>query len=138
MPTCPIFAGLVTFILQFPCFSNNFVLYERTVSGCSETVNLCLSKCMSQKRSIYSNRTVSYLIVIDCSIRVYQSFLCDMYFDKQVLHRCSIYYASIMVNAFRHLLCSLLCQHNWWVPKNKMSLLLARVHNICMVRIQML
>ena len=42
-----------------------------------------------------------------------------MYFDKQefmVMHKCSAYYASIMLNAFRHLLCSLLCQHNWRAP----------------------
>ena len=29
-----------------------------------QTVNPCLSKCMSQKRSIYSNRTVNYLIIL--------------------------------------------------------------------------
>ena len=42
-----------------------------------------------------------------------------MYFDKQefmVMHKCCAYYASIMLNAFRHLLCSLLCQHNRRVP----------------------
>ena len=46
--------------------------------------------------------------VTDCSIRVYRSF-CDSYFDKQefiLLHKYSTYYASIMLNAFRHLLCS--------------------------------
>ena len=44
-----------------------------------------------------------------------------MYFDKQeftVMHKFSAYYASIMLNAFRHLLCSLLCQHNRRVPNN--------------------
>ena len=44
-----------------------------------------------------------------------------MYFDNlefMVMHKCSAYYASIMLNAFRHLLCSLLCQHNRWVPSN--------------------
>ena len=42
-----------------------------------------------------------------------------MYFDKQefmVMHKCSAYYASIMLNAFRHPLGSLLCQHNQRVP----------------------
>ena len=46
--------------------------------------------------------------VTDCSIRVYRSF-CDSYFDKQefiLLHKYSTHYASIMLNAFRHLLCS--------------------------------
>ena len=33
-----------------------------------------------------------------------------------VMHKSSAYYASIMLNAFRHLLCSLLCQHNRRVP----------------------
>ena len=45
-----------------------------------------------------------------------------MYFDKQefiALHKFSAYYASIMLNAFRHLLCSLLCQHNRRVPSEK-------------------
>ena len=47
-------------------------------------------------------------------------FFCDMYFDKKelmVMCKCSVYYASIMLNVFRHLLCSLLCQHNWQVPR---------------------
>ena len=42
-----------------------------------------------------------------------------MYFDKQeftVMHKYPAYYASIMLNAFRRLLCSLLCQHNRRVP----------------------
>ena len=30
----------------------------------AQTVNPCLLKCMPQKRSIYSNRTVSYLIIL--------------------------------------------------------------------------
>ena len=51
-------------------------------------------------------------------------FFCDMYFDKQefmVMHKCSAYYASIMLNTFKHLLCSLLCQHNrWWVSTLKL------------------
>ena len=81
----------------------------------AQTVNPCLSKCMSQKRSIYSNRTVSYLIILLELLTVlleYIDFLSDMYFDKQefiALHKFSAYYASIMLNAFRHLLCSLLC-----------------------------
>ena len=29
-----------------------------------------------------------------------------------VVHKYSVYYASIMLNAFRHLLCSSLCQYN--------------------------
>ena len=33
-----------------------------------------------------------------------------------LLHKYSTYYASIMLNAFRHLLCSYLCQHNRRVP----------------------
>ena len=39
-----------------------------------------------------------------------------MYFDKQefmVMHKCPAYYASIMLNAFKHLL----CQHNRQVPR---------------------
>ena len=51
----------------------------------------------------------------------YIDFLSDMHFDKQefiALHKFSPYYASIMLNAFRHLLCSLLCQHNRRVPNH--------------------
>ena len=54
-----------------------------------------------------------------------------MYFDKQkfmVMHKCSAYYASIMLNAFRYLLCSLLCQHNW---RSQFIILTARI--ICHV-----
>ena len=29
-----------------------------------ETINLCLSKCISERKLSYSNRTVSYLIVV--------------------------------------------------------------------------
>ena len=47
-------------------------------------------------------------------------FFCDLHFDKQefmVMHMHSAYYANIyMLNAFRHQLCSLLCQHNRRVP----------------------
>ena len=67
----------------------------------AQTVNPCLSKCMSQKRLIYSNRTVSYPIILLELLTVlleYINFFCDMYFDKQefiALHKCSaIYYAS--------------------------------------------
>ena len=92
----------------------------------AQTVNPCLSKCMSQKRSIYSNRTVSCLIILLELLTVllvleYIDFLSDMHFDKQefiALHKFSPYYASIMLNAFRHLLCSLLCQHNRRVPNH--------------------
>ena len=44
-----------------------------------------------------------------------------MYFDKQefmVMHKCLAYYAGIILNAFRHLLCSLLRQHNRRVPNH--------------------
>ena len=47
-----------------------------------------------------------------------------MYIDKQeftVMHKCPAYYASIMLNVFKHLLCLLLCQHNRRVPNDKTS-----------------
>ena len=31
----------------------------------------------------------------------------------------SAYHASVMLNAFRHILCSKLCQHNWWSLSTK-------------------
>ena len=50
---------------------------------------------------IYSNRAVSYLIVLLEYIDIF-------HFDEQEFAQVS-YYASIMFNGFRHLLCSLLC-----------------------------
>ena len=43
----------------------------------AQIINPCLSKCMSQRRSTYSNRSQlpdCSIRVTDCSIRVYQSF----------------------------------------------------------------
>ena len=44
-----------------------------------------------------------------------------------VMHICSAYYASIMLNAVKHLLCSLLCQHNRRVPTHSISARLASI-----------
>ena len=70
-----------------------------------------LSKCISQKRSIYSNRTVSYVTVL-LELELLTVLL--EYIDLSVIailisknsYKYSTYYASIMLNAFRHLLCS--------------------------------
>ena len=43
------------------------------------------------------------------------TFFCGMHFCLQY-DNYSAYYASIMLDAFRHLLCSKLCQHNRLVP----------------------
>ena len=73
-----------------------------------------LSKCISQKRSIYSNRTVSYVIVLLELLTILLELLTVLleHIDLSVIARIhtvtkySTYYASIMLNAFRHLLCS--------------------------------
>ena len=41
--------------------------------------------------------------------------------EFMVMHKCSAYYASIMLNAFKHLLCLLLCQHNRRVLKREVG-----------------
>ena len=66
-----------------------------------------LSKCISQKRSIYSNtnRTVSYVIVLLELLTVLLEYI-DLSVIAILLHKYSTYYASIMLNVFRHLLCS--------------------------------
>ena len=63
----------------------------------AEKINLLQQNCQLPDCSIR---------VTDYPIRVYQSFFCDLQFNKQeytALLMSSFHYASIMLNAFRHL-----------------------------------
>ena len=98
-----------------------------------------LSKCISQKRSIYSNRTVSNVIVLLELLTVLLEYI-DLsviaILISILLYKYSTYYASIMLNAFRHLLCSQLCQHNRRVPNcvitsQYLQLCKHNLHQVC-------
>ena len=67
-----------------------------------------LSKCISQKRSIYSNRTISYAIVLLGLLTVLLEYI-DLPVMAVSISKNSYYYTNIlpiMLNAFKHLLCS--------------------------------
>ena len=60
----------------------------------------------------------------------YIDLFCNLQFFKQgfiAWLKNFVYYAKIMLNAFGHLLCSKLCQHNRWVPSNMKQLSLLQV-----------
>ena len=66
----------------------------------------------------YSNRTVRCLIKL---LIVLLEYIDLFLFDKARIlawHKYSSHHASTMLNAFRHLLCSKLCWHSWWVSLN--------------------
>ena len=107
-PLCLNLCSILTYYAQvmpnYLCLSSHVLLIISSLWINNKWLKhkLTCQKCISQKRSIYSNRTVSYVRVTDCSIRVYR-FFCDSYFDKQefiLLHKYSTYYAGIMLNAF--------------------------------------
>ena len=72
----------------------------------AHTVNPCLSKCMSHKKLIYSNRTVRYLIILLellTVLLVYIDSFCGMCLISKNIWYCTSVLPVILVSAFRHL-----------------------------------
>ena len=100
------------------------MFYKWIVTTWSKDCKSLLGK-MHFIQKIVFNRTVSGLIVLLELLTVLLEYI-DLFliqnFDNQrfialvVYHKNSSHYASIMLNAFRHLSCSKLCQHSWRVP----------------------
>ena len=77
---------------------------------------------LSHKRLTHSNRTVRCLIKLLIVLLEYINFLWFIISRILSWHKYSSLYASIMLNAFRHLLCSKSCWHNRWVPLDSLPL----------------
>ena len=114
--TLPIMLKLCSiFIPQFPCFANKLALLW--VNSKYLKFRLYINPCFVKSKE--RPTLIEQSAVNDCSIRVYRSFLRFIILYARIYsmaHKNSAYYASIMLNAFRHLLCSKLCWHNRRVP----------------------
>ena len=72
----------------------------------AHTVNPCLSKCMSYKILIYSNRTIRYLIILLellNALLVYIDSFCGMCLISKNIWYCTSVLPIILVSAFRNL-----------------------------------
>ena len=86
--------ALISFIPQFPCFVIKFVLHGLQLSE-AQTLNPFTVKYIHF--NLLNQLPDCSIKLTDCTIRVYRPFPCC---------NNSSHYTSIMLNTFRHLLCS--------------------------------